>query len=181
MENSSSSTVWVKRCPGARHPFGVVNPILSIKRPLSSRWPSSSSLMLPWWFPFIVGAPWSVKRWLAGSLWARTAVGKRNRSTGRKWRKAKASRYAGGIHCWNPRLTKRHLCAISALSIWHQVRALCVCVWGGVQIENFNNFRAFCGLEHYQRFGFHLNVVRNEKLHAQPTAQFGNWYSSWDH
>lgn len=30
---------------------------------------------------------------------------------------------------------------------------------GGFKIENFTDLRAFCGLEHYQRFGFCLNVV----------------------
>lgn len=49
-----------------------------------------------------------------------------------------------------------------------------VCVGGrGFQIENFTTLRAFCGLEHHQGFGFHLNVVIKRKLLVGLSAQFG--------
>lgn len=168
MESSSSSTVWVKRCPAARRPFGVASPTPSIKRPSSSRWPSSSSRMLPWWFPFIADAQWSVKRWLAGLLWARTAVGRRSRSTGTKWRKAKASRSAGGIHCWNPRFINsvrvlRQPCLSNTKSDHGR--------WRSFQMENFTNLGSFRGMGPSQRFDLSLNVVVKGNLHTQ----YGQW------
>lgn len=73
-ESSFSSVLWVKRCPVARCPC-VGSLILSIKRPLCSRWPSFSSLMSCWRFLSITGVLWSVKTWLVGLLWAKPVAG----------------------------------------------------------------------------------------------------------
>lgn len=95
-------TPWATRCPNVRRPSVEASPIPPTKRHSSSRWLCSSSPTSHSSCLSTTSAAWSARRWLAGSLWASTALGRKNCPTGLRWKSPKDSRSATGTVCWSP-------------------------------------------------------------------------------
>jgi len=102
-------TRWARRSLAVRRRCAAANPTPSTRRPSSSRWRCSSCWTSRCWSPSTTGAPWSARRWWAGSPWVRTAAARRSSSTGWTWRTGEARRSVAGMHCWRPNATRLRL------------------------------------------------------------------------